>query len=238
MADTYSANLTLTKPEVGGSTDTWGTKWNANTDVIDSIFKDDGTGRSVGINVGEGKTLSVGGTFEMSDANNETLAKQLMPYIYPVGSLYYNAVDNTNPSDLLGFGTWVAYAGGRVPVGYSEGDSLFGTAEGVYGYRDAVLVGHSHTVSSSTTTSTNGEHTHPVQVSKRGDLGAGERCAINAVGDYASCNTPGASFGNTRSGGSHSHTVSMSGTTSTSGTSATNANIQPSVTVYIWKRTA
>jgi hypothetical protein len=37
--------------------------------------------------------------------------------LYPVGSIYTNATVSTNPATLLGFGTWAAYAEGRVPVG-------------------------------------------------------------------------------------------------------------------------
>jgi len=37
--------------------------------------------------------------------------------LYPVGSIYTNASDSTNPATLLGFGTWTAFAAGRVPVG-------------------------------------------------------------------------------------------------------------------------
>ena len=70
MADT--TNLGITKPTVGADTDTWGGIINTGLDEIDAVFADDGTGTSVGVNVGTGKTLAVGGnvsvtgTFEMT----------------------------------------------------------------------------------------------------------------------------------------------------------------------------
>ena len=148
--------------------------------------------------------------------------------LYPVGSIYTNATSSTNPGTSLGFGTWTAFGAGRVMVGFDSGNALFDLAEETGGSADAITVSHTHSFSATTgAMSTNASHTHQLPyLSNFSGSGQG----IASVGtQITSGSTSSANI---------DHTHSVSGTTGSVGSSGTNANYQPYITVYMWKRTA
>jgi microcystin-dependent protein len=100
MPDAFTPNLNLTKPEVGASADTWGTKQNDAFDKIDAVFNSDGSGTSVGVNVGTGNTAKVAGTLSLLGtltAATGSVANFLLGTLNVVASRFSvkDTVDNT-----------------------------------------------------------------------------------------------------------------------------------------------
>lgn len=144
--------------------------------------------------------------------------------LYPVGSIYTNATVNTNPATLLGFGTWTAFGAGRVMVGLDAGNSLFDTVEETGGSANAVVVSHTHTA-----TVTDPGHSHSAVSTN------------NLTSRIGVTGGPGGPSWFADTAGSPTTSAAATGisvTNASSGVSGTNANYQPYITVYMWKRTA
>jgi hypothetical protein len=158
---------------------------------------------------------------------------------YPVGSIYINAASATNPATLLGFGTWVAFGAGRVMVGLDAANAAFDTVEETGGSADAVVVSHTHTASV-----TDSGHRHNTTLTGVASTNESYQSQVGlttygtASGGYEGYYARGTSD-TTQADGSTSSTATtgVSVSNSTTGSSGTNANLQPYITVYMWKRT-
>jgi len=109
MADTTTTNLGLTKPEVGASADSWGAKLNSDMDLLDAVFTANGTGTSVGLNIGSGKVLNVGGQL-LASVNSSSDAVR----ITQVGSGNALVVEDSANPDSTPF---VVTSSGNVGIG-------------------------------------------------------------------------------------------------------------------------
>ena len=184
--------------------------------------------------------ISKGGTGASTSAGAATaLVAAFGNLLFPVGSIYTNAVDSTNPGTLLGFGTWTAFGAGRVPVGFNASNPLFDTAEETGGSADAVVVSHTHTGSTTAAGAASGS----ISANIGSDFGSYQTGSASGVFSVSGSSLPNRMQGAGGTGSrptvdmsipDHTHSVTVNAT----GSSGTNANYQPYITVYMWKRTA
>lgn len=177
---------------------------------------------------------------------------------YPIGSLEFN-VSGTNPADYLGFGAWVAWGSGRVPVGVNLDDTDYNIAEKTGGKKTLKLsttqlpshnhtftgTAHSHTISGNT--SNNGTHSHTIASGTtiwEQATGYGQITPTGAT-TANRCNTKHLSDVKINDNGAHTHTISgtannaiASGTIGNTGSGEAIDIRQEFITCYMWKRTA
>ena len=172
-------------------------------DLDNYVTKETGKGLSTNDFTNAYKTILDGLTTTLSNAVLE--GKKAL---YPVGSLYFNATSNANPSTLLGFGTWERIAQGKTLIGVNPNDTDFDTAGKTGGSK-------THTMTIKEMPS----HSHKQVVTNvlesGGTSGRADYKADGNIGRFdQGVNTDSA-------GGGQAFSI-----------------MQPYITVYIWERTA
>jgi hypothetical protein len=142
---------------------------------------------------------------------------------YPVGSIYMNASDSTNPSTLLGFGTWVAFGAGRVLIGEGSDSDDQPTPETVSFTAGDEDGEYNHTLTKDEMPSHSHTSVH------------GQSSGIGRPTGFYSVST---SVGPNNFGGGTLNDNWGSSTTSSTGGGQSHNNLQPYIVVYMWKRTA
>ena len=158
---------------------------------------------------------------------------------FPVGSVFI-AVVSTNPGTLLGYGTWSAFAAGRVLVGLDSGQIEFDTVKETGGAKDVTLTAAQsglpqHTHVQDAHNHTQNSHTHVItsQTATTGSATSYEHGTL----DTSSAEAEATEVTGATTATNQTATAVNQNAGPTAAAQA-HTNLQPYIVVYMWERTA
>jgi len=154
----------------------------------------------------------------MSNLTNKSSSDNVFLKTYPIGSIYVST-SSANPGNTFG-GTWVSFGTGRTLVGVDSSQTEFATVEKTGGEK-------THTL----TVDEMPSHNHLYEYSTDNGLTYSSTQSFGIDGTY----TQPYYFGGSNSVSSYE---SYKGRIGYTGGSKAHNNLQPYITVYMWKRTA
>jgi len=132
MADTFTTNLNLTKPEPGAAEDTWGISLNSDLDTLDAIFSSSGTQVNLNpnqVNFADDKKaiFGTGSDLEIYHDGSHSYIKDV-----GTGSLYIQGQGNIYLQDDTGAETYARFQRNNAVKLYFDNDLKFATtSEGI-----------------------------------------------------------------------------------------------------------
>ena len=145
---------------------------------------------------------------------------------FPIGSVFI-AVVATNPATLLGYGTWAAFAAGRVLVGLDAAQTEFDTVKETGGAKTVTLTGAQSGIAQHT--HTQNPHTHDF-LPRSGTTGAVSSIVTGTLDTSSAIG-----------GANQPHVQAATAVNQNAGPAdavQAHSNLQPYIVVHMWERTA